>query len=144
MIISHHQSPVSSWSGSHCCLKILSFLSMFTWFLLMIISGAVCMCILSSSLQGWWPWSGSVCPPGAWCGDQWGPLMPGLVMSCCAIQTPAQAHQGLSIIASVTGEKLCSGWEDFVSKVLVLLWDDRVVFVDELEWTKSIEKYFSQ
>ena len=68
----HHQSPLSSWSGSQCCLKILYFLSMFTWFLLMIISGAVC--ILSSSLLGWWPWSGSVSrPPGAWCGDQAGP-----------------------------------------------------------------------
>ena len=41
------------------------------------------------------------------------------------------------------GENLIVGEEDFVSKVLVLLWDDRV-FVDELEWTKSIEKYFSQ
>ena len=90
-------------------------------------------------------------PPGA--GDQAGPDA-GLVMSRCAIQTQALASPGTGTFyhESVTAtsqawlgeEKIWADWElDFVSKVLVLLWDDRV-FVDELEWTKSIEKYFSQ
>ena len=61
---------------------------------------------------------GQCAPRGPGVVTRLGPLMPGLVMSRCAIQTPAHAlssqpHQGLSIIASVTEGEIMLGLRRF-------------------------------